>query len=101
MSSTPAQVPTFGFRTNCLIPWFPTKRTAWVWDWLLFARPWNDMAERFNGIAATTGPVSRWSFRPSERRFAMPTLLVVDDEPSICWGLTRLGEEMGHEVLTA
>src|SRR6188508_2952247 len=31
----------------------------------------------------------------------MPTLLVVDDEPSICWGLTQLGEEMGHQVWTA
>ncbi len=26
------------------------------------------------------------------------TLLVVDDEPSICWGLRRLGEKMGHRV---
>jgi two-component system nitrogen regulation response regulator GlnG len=28
-------------------------------------------------------------------------LLVVDDEPSICWGLKRLGESLGHEVVTA
>ncbi|MCL4207546.1 MAG: sigma-54 dependent transcriptional regulator [Pirellulaceae bacterium] len=28
----------------------------------------------------------------------MPKWLVVDDEPSICWALTRLGESMGHEV---
>jgi DNA-binding NtrC family response regulator len=28
-------------------------------------------------------------------------LLVVDDEPSICWGLARMGEAIGHEVLTA
>ncbi|MFV1965093.1 MAG: sigma-54-dependent transcriptional regulator [Pirellulaceae bacterium] len=31
----------------------------------------------------------------------MSRLLVVDDEESICWGLVRLGEEMGHEVATA
>jgi len=29
------------------------------------------------------------------------TLLVIDDEQSICWGLRRLGEKMGHEVLAA
>jgi two-component system nitrogen regulation response regulator GlnG len=28
-------------------------------------------------------------------------LLVVDDESTICWGLARLGEELGHEVVTA
>lgn len=28
----------------------------------------------------------------------MPKWLVVDDEPSICWALTRLGESLGHEV---
>jgi len=28
-------------------------------------------------------------------------LLVVDDEQSICWGLSRLGESIGHEVVTA
>jgi two-component system nitrogen regulation response regulator GlnG len=28
-------------------------------------------------------------------------LLVVDDEQSICWGLTRLGESLGHEVVSA
>jgi two-component system nitrogen regulation response regulator GlnG len=28
-------------------------------------------------------------------------LLVVDDEESICWGLKRLGQSMGHEVFTA
>ncbi len=31
----------------------------------------------------------------------MAKLLVVDDEESICWGLKRLGESLGHEVLTA
>lgn len=31
----------------------------------------------------------------------MPSILVVDDEQSICWGLTRLGESLGHEVLAA
>lgn len=31
----------------------------------------------------------------------MSKLLVVDDEQSICWGLTRLGESLGHEVLAA
>ncbi len=31
----------------------------------------------------------------------MSKLLVVDDEQSICWGITRLGESIGHEVLTA
>jgi len=30
----------------------------------------------------------------------MSRLLVVDDEPSICWGLRRLGEGIGHEVVT-
>jgi DNA-binding NtrC family response regulator len=28
----------------------------------------------------------------------MPKWLVVDDEPSICWALTQLGESAGHEV---
>ncbi len=28
----------------------------------------------------------------------MAQLLIVDDEPSICWGLTKLGERMGHQV---
>jgi DNA-binding NtrC family response regulator len=28
-------------------------------------------------------------------------LLVVDDEESICWGLARLGESLGHEVVAA
>ncbi len=31
----------------------------------------------------------------------MPRLLVVDDEPSICWALSRLGQSLGHEVATA
>ena len=31
----------------------------------------------------------------------MPRLLVVDDEPSICWALSRLGQSLGHEVVTA
>ncbi len=31
----------------------------------------------------------------------MSKLLVVDDEESICWGLSRLGESLGHEVVTA
>lgn len=31
----------------------------------------------------------------------MPKLLVVDDEQSICWGLGRLGEELGHRVTIA
>ena len=31
----------------------------------------------------------------------MSKLLVVDDEQSICWGVDRLGKEMGHEVVTA
>ncbi len=30
----------------------------------------------------------------------MAKLLVVDDEQSICWGLTRLGESNGHKVTT-
>src|SRR5580698_9967875 len=28
-------------------------------------------------------------------------LLIVDDEPTICWGLTRLGEELGLDVATS
>ncbi len=28
-------------------------------------------------------------------------LLIVDDEPTICWGLSRLGKELGLEVATA
>ncbi len=28
-------------------------------------------------------------------------LLIVDDEQSICWGLSRLGAQLGHEVETA
>lgn len=31
----------------------------------------------------------------------MAYLLVIDDEEAICWGFTRLGEEMGHEVTSA
>ncbi|MFO0868597.1 MAG: sigma-54 dependent transcriptional regulator [Pirellulales bacterium] len=31
----------------------------------------------------------------------MAKLLVVDDEPSIVWALTRLGRELGHEVVAA
>lgn len=31
----------------------------------------------------------------------MSKLLVVDDEPSICWGLSRLGRDLGHEVFSA
>lgn len=31
----------------------------------------------------------------------MAHLLIVDDEPSICWGLTRLAEQMGHTATTA
>jgi two-component system nitrogen regulation response regulator GlnG len=31
----------------------------------------------------------------------MAKLLVVDDEQSICWGLSRLGRSMGHTVVTA
>jgi len=27
-------------------------------------------------------------------------ILIVDDEPSICWGLTRVAEELGHDVET-
>jgi DNA-binding NtrC family response regulator len=31
----------------------------------------------------------------------MATLLVIDDEPSICWGLAELGKRLKHDVLTA
>ncbi len=31
----------------------------------------------------------------------MSKLLVVDDEQTICWGLTQLGESIGYEVTTA
>jgi len=31
----------------------------------------------------------------------VPNILVVDDEQSICWGLTRLGKSLGHEVVSA
>jgi DNA-binding NtrC family response regulator len=31
----------------------------------------------------------------------LPSILVVDDEQSICWGLTKLGESMGHDVVAA
>lgn len=31
----------------------------------------------------------------------MPNVLVVDDEPSICWGIARLGETLGHTVISA
>jgi two-component system nitrogen regulation response regulator GlnG len=31
----------------------------------------------------------------------MPRILVVDDEHAICWGLSQLGESLGHEVRTA
>ncbi len=31
----------------------------------------------------------------------MAHLLIVDDEPSICWGLQRLAQQMGHTATTA
>ena len=31
----------------------------------------------------------------------MSKLLVVDDEQSICWGLSKLGESIGHDVAVA
>jgi two-component system nitrogen regulation response regulator GlnG len=31
----------------------------------------------------------------------MGQLLVIDDEPAICWGLSKLAEELGHDVQTA
>jgi two-component system nitrogen regulation response regulator GlnG len=31
----------------------------------------------------------------------MPHLLIVDDEQSICWGLAKLAEQMGHSAATA
>ena len=31
----------------------------------------------------------------------MAHLLIVDDEPSICWGLSRLAEQMGHTATAA
>ena len=31
----------------------------------------------------------------------MAKILVVDDEPAICWGLSKLGEQLGHEVASA
>ena len=31
----------------------------------------------------------------------MSHLLIVDDEPSICWGLAELAESLGHSVATA
>src|SRR5262245_54836294 len=31
----------------------------------------------------------------------MATLLIIDDEPSICWGLAELGKRLKHNVLTA
>jgi two-component system, NtrC family, nitrogen regulation response regulator GlnG len=31
----------------------------------------------------------------------MSHLLIIDDEPSICWGMTRLTESLGHSVTTA
>jgi len=31
----------------------------------------------------------------------VPSILVVDDEQSICWGLTRLGKSLGHNVMAA
>ena len=31
----------------------------------------------------------------------MAKLLVIDDEPAICWGLAELGKRLAHEVLTA
>lgn len=31
----------------------------------------------------------------------MAKLLVIDDEPSICWGLTQLGKRMRHDVVSA
>jgi len=31
----------------------------------------------------------------------MPNLLIVDDEQSICWGLAKLAEQLGHSAATA
>ena len=37
----------------------------------------------------------------TQRFLSMSRILIVDDEQSICWGLSRLGESLGHEVMTA
>jgi two-component system, NtrC family, nitrogen regulation response regulator GlnG len=31
----------------------------------------------------------------------MPKILVVDDEPTICWGIEKLGRSLGHQVFMA
>ena len=31
----------------------------------------------------------------------MSKILVVDDEPSICWGVSRLAESLGHQIESA
>jgi two-component system nitrogen regulation response regulator GlnG len=31
----------------------------------------------------------------------MAKVLVIDDEPAICWGLAELGKRLRHEVFTA
>ena len=31
----------------------------------------------------------------------MPHLLIVDDEPSICWGMAKLAESLGHRATAA
>jgi two-component system nitrogen regulation response regulator GlnG len=45
-------------------------------------------------ISQFTCPAKPWSPTVS-------SLLVVDDEESICWGISRLGESLGHEVVSA
>jgi two-component system nitrogen regulation response regulator GlnG len=37
-------------------------------------------------------------FPPQRKALPVSRILVVDDEPSICWGLSRLGRSMGHRV---
>ena len=34
-------------------------------------------------------------------RSSMTPLLIIDDEPAICWGLAELGKRLGHQVQTA
>lgn len=41
------------------------------------------------------------NFLKSQKDRPVAKLLIVDDEPSICWGFRRLGEQLCHDVFTA
>jgi two-component system nitrogen regulation response regulator GlnG len=54
-----------------------------------------------SGIGREIQLASPWNFPVNTWSCNVPNVLVVDDEPSIGWGITRLGESLGHHVVAA